>query len=496
MTKKLAMLRALSLILILFCIPSTKNAAASCANLLAQRAGDHENTPLGTLRVESILGIDTLVTDSSAHVRERAMKHLKVFQIKDILSDSGNQVLMGFGKPNVYLIVPEVNSSGHSKYAAKSLKRGKSQIEGPDLNRGFAQSGIILRFNNLSAEALSALRESMKKHEGERSWTCVNSNCRVLSDAGFTSGEKSLTSHYFPIHLLRSLLQNGLKYKSKDIAFDVIRTTPANLERFSISIISSELSTMYRHADRAYGQTTTGKVAHVFFAIPKKFFKGSLFLLFGREDKTLEEIATPFPNEIPSDSNFSLEVSTPTQIGVLLRLLWGPHRLYEVTQDHVNVDDYLPEKLKAFLQEKPSFLTRLKKQFLFSKPVISLIRSQLANGYLKYDNMGTREFFNALRTHSDSFPNKYNIVIAGNRIVVAKIGIRHKAVDWLLTKHVLMSGYEKNVRFAGETWKTPDGRIHINNNSGTYKPKEAQLQRAVSYLTQLFSSVEIVAESH
>lgn len=68
--------------------------------------------------------------------------------------------------------------------------------------------------------------------------------------------------------------------------------------------------------------------------------------------------------------------------------------------------------------------------------------------------------------------------------------------NWVLAKHVLLADYDPDVRYAGEAWAedTPDGRVmHINNNSGTYKPTAAQLHEAARYLAEAFG-VPVIAE--
>lgn len=44
------------------------------------------------------------------------------------------------------------------------------------------------------------------------------------------------------------------------------------------------------------------------------------------------------------------------------------------------------------------------------------------------------------------------------------------------------------VLFAGEAWKTEDGTIHINNNSGSYKPDAARLEVLRAVLSLLLPS--------
>lgn len=96
-------------------------------------------------------------------------------------------------------------------------------------------------------------------------------------------------------------------------------------------------------------------------------------------------------------------------------------------------------------------------------------------------------------THSDKKQNKYNIVASKKWITIAKIDIKNRIADWILTKHVLISNYNKSVRFAWEVWKDKDGVIWVNNNSWTYRPNIKQLDKFIDYLRQIFPNITIKA---
>lgn len=197
----------------------------------------------------------------------------------------------------------------------------------------------------------------------------------------------------------------------------------------------------------------------------------------------------------PADAEpvYAVEFSQPGRVGKLLRRVWPAHTFFRVKQSRTAIDDYLPAKLKAFPQKKPSLLTRIKRSVLFSPPVVALIRSQLARGFHPFAEGPVREIFEKLAVHDEANPGKYNVVIEGGVITVARIDNGAKLPDWVLSKHVLISGYSKDVRFAGELWRSPDGRIYLSNNSGTYRPSAEQLARAVAFLTEAFPGVEFVA---
>jgi hypothetical protein len=452
---------------------------------------------LGTQRYENLFDQVAPVIDVSKEVPEVAVKDLKAFTITDLFRGE-NDVFIGFGKPNVYLVVPNgIGPDGKPlflRYAAKSLKRGPSVIE--QAHR--AQSGVLFHFPDLPPETVEDLRQAMRKHEGSRQWTCANSVCRVLQDAGFSSGKKPLDEKYMPHTILTEFVRDGFSVNGQPVKYDIIRTTPIELESFNLEILKSELSTPYRHASRAWVGSNLQKKFATFWAFPKTKKPTSVTLEVAQIDRATEpealsqEALSKLPGQQIEVSDLDFKISRPSKLGVLLRTAWGSHQLFQVQQSRVPVDKFLPETLTAYPQQNPGLMTRLKKNFLFSKPVVSRLRAGLASEFQDLGKKGERHLHDLLQTHTDANPNKYNIVITGKGVTVARVQVRHKFVDWILTKHVLISGYDPDVRFAGEIWKDEHGVIHLNNDSGTYRPTPEQLQRAKEYLEAVFPNTPFV----
>ncbi|MFI5345522.1 MAG: diacylglycerol/polyprenol kinase family protein [Elusimicrobiota bacterium] len=195
---------------------------------------------------------------------------------------------------------------------------------------------------------------------------------------------------------------------------------------------------------------------------------------------------------VPDDAGYQVQVSQPGKFGRILRHFWPAHTLFRVTKANVGIAAYLPATLTAFPQANPSLLTRIKKGFLFSPPVVRAIRSQLAHSYREFEARTAAEILALIQPSSEP-GSKYNIVIDGSGFNVMGLDHGAKVPDWILSKHVLMSGYSKDVRFAGEIWRDADGRILVSDNSGTYRPSAAQLDQAVAYLKAVFPGVEFVA---
>ncbi len=427
------------------------------------------------------------VVDAST-VRTRTVDDLKVFRIADVFAAS-DEIFIGFGKPNTYLVVPD-GKAGYQKFAGKSLKRAPSVVQD---TRGFVQSGILIRLKNLPAQAAQRIREGMQAYDGQKFWTCVNACMHVMEHAGFTSGSKPLSKRVWPYSLLASLLRDGLQFEGKDVEFEVIRTTDEPLQRYAWQIISAELSTFTRHADRALqGKAKKSR----FFAGTYKIVHAPGRLLDSMRKRKLRMVG-PVAPALPEQqycADIRVRVSRSSGLGTLLRQLWGAHTLFESQQDRVKLADFLPSLLKPFPQPNPSMATRAKKMVLFSRPVIWLIRRVLAKGYFAIGAKSERDIYDMLRTDSEKSPNKYNLVITRSRIIISRINVGVKLIDWILSKHVLISGYDPQVAFAGELWKDANGVIHINRNSGTYQPSEEMLDEALAFMRAVFPHLTFVKD--
>jgi hypothetical protein len=426
------------------------------------------------------------VIDASS-VRQRMVDDLMVFRIPDVFA-GGDEIFIGFGKPNAYIVCPD-GKGGYQKYAGKSLKRAPSVIQD---TRGFVQSGILLRFLNLPPNAAEALRKAMVMHHGIKYWTCVNACLRVLSDAGFTVPQQEMTKTYFPYHMLRMLLEQGLYFEGKRVEIKVVKTTTERFDRYVLQVVKAEAMTFCRHANRSLeGKAKKSKVAAGLLAVTN--LPGRL-LSRKPKARVTAPVAPALPDRDDYVQDLHVKVSKTSFLGGLLRQAWGPHALFEAAQGRVKVEDYLTETLKAFPQEKPSLATRLKKAILFSRPVIWAIRRVLAKDHLEVGVRSERQVYGMLRTHSEKAGNKYNLVITRAGIILSRINVGAKLIDWILSKHVLMSGYNPFVVFAGEIWKDEQGVIHVSRNSGTYRPTEAMLDAVVEFLRAVFPHLTIVKD--
>jgi hypothetical protein len=243
------------------------------------------------------------------------------------------------------------------------------------------------------------------------------------------------------------------------------------------------------------------------------------WLGFGKSDvpvaRNTVAVAPALPDGVDYLNDITVHVSQAGRIGSWIRQLWGSHALFEVTQTRVNPDTYFNQALDPFPQANPDRITRLKKHLLFRPMVVNFLLWILAP---HYKNIGTRDeraVYDMLRTSSDEVPEKYNVVVIrtetdgkiGSRIILSRINAGShsrsiggkisrkwaKTADWILSKHVLMSGYDPKVMYAAECWKSPDGTIHVNMNSGTYQPKKDQKEQAVLFTQAVFPHWKVVS---
>jgi len=474
---------------LLLCLLSFDLLATDCPKYLVEE---------GVLKPTSLDGKSFEVRDLSHIANEGisySMPELKVFKLDDVFSEA--VPFLGFGVPNVYLTLPR-NIKKFKKVAAKSMKRAPTEIQ--EMTR--AQSGLLMVFPELPDDAIKALEESAQKHKGTKRWTCVNANCRIMQDAGFSFGNKSeqtLDQYYFPTSLLKKILHDGLEFQGNPVQYEFIRTTKELVFDFGQKIDDAVTNAHKRHAKRFFtGMFGENKVIANIYYIGKKIMVYFTDKAYGtKEIVPSKEPIILAPKGPVYKNDLNLKVGEPSNFGRLFQRFWNPHTIYQIQQNRVDINKFLPNVKNEFPGEKPDFITRLKKNILFSQPVVNLIRKHMLDDMAEISKApkSTKNVFDMLRTHTDDTPNMYNIVITGEKILISKIDIKTKEVDWVLSKHVLISGYSDDVRFAGEIWKDAEGYLNINNNSGTYMPNNEELEQALKYFQEIAPNLKIRAHS-
>jgi len=434
-------------------------------------------------RPQTAYGNNFMIRDASDFVDERPSFHQPDIDVIDtenlFLKD---EVVIWVWRPNVFTLIPnktqdQWDSNEHIRYAAKSLYRAPSKIED---TKGRVQSSIFFILKNLSEENIERLRVSAQWYEWSTDITCVRSNMKVFHEAGFTLWNwESLESIVWPWECFEKIIEHGLSIDDERVEIENLKTSKRYLEQQVFQTKKSVMMTPIRHLKRWLTS------------------KGVL-----RKDSTpkIQEVKVKAPSApvmIHQDhhmSDITLTSANTPKISRHFRRLWWAHGVLWIDQDRVNIEDYLTEELKAYPQKKPSFATRLKKHVLYNKTVVGFLNSFIQKWHSDFPNKSEADLHTLFETHSEQRPCKYNVVSWKNGSKLMKIDIEKASVDWVLTKHVLISNYDPNIMFAGEVWKDVNGTVWVNRNSGTYAPSERQLDNFIKYLQAVFPNVDIRAD--
>jgi len=401
---------------------------------------------------------------------------------------------INFGTPNVATFVTEKAEDGSVqtvKVDAKSLWRANSSYHPTN---GKIQSGVFLVPTNLPPEALSRFKEAATKMAGRKDITCVNTNCRVLQEAGFSIENISMDKVVFPNTLMAHLLfrnvfftdSAGTKHK---VHFDIINTTSKDLEEYFTDVDTAVLGTRLRHrrrnADTEENQKIRGAAAKAIIA------------------SEADRIATDESIQSSSEQNLSrrkVTISVPSFLGDAVAKVWGRHTMYELSlaDKKTEIAEAFKSfavneeiKLHAFPEKKPSLFTRLKRDIFFSGPAIRFLRRHMMG---RSDNI----FLNteAILKHLKSTHGlRLNYVLLDGKMVITKVnansnkkGAHFKAADWALSKHALLSG-RRDVYCSGEMWyDETKGKFMMNSDSGTYKPTFERVQTFANLANTIFNA--------
>ncbi|CAF3049986.1 unnamed protein product [Rotaria sp. Silwood2] len=169
--------------------------------------------------------------------------------------------------------------------------------------------------------------------------------------------------------------------------------------------------------------------------------------------------------------------SLPSRLGQFTESIFHEHSIYTLNIPSDIIDQYLPNKLQAFVS---TTLTNLVKHYFFySKPIIYASRSQLSSNVEQLSDLILfKDFLENLLSKNDS-ALRYNFVITNNCLIFSRIPRMRHVPYHILCKHITLSNRSTNVRFAGELWRDDDGQFLLNNNSGTYRPSDRLIKQAV-----------------
>ncbi|CAF0752693.1 unnamed protein product [Rotaria sp. Silwood1] len=340
------------------------------------------------------------------------------------------------------------------------------------------QSGFLIRFRDLPQNALVALRQVMLQHSNKRHVSCAYANACVLDSAGFTSDGTALSVHFGARAVFQQIFENGLEYKNEPVTLDFIRTTRLTLEEHFSIVRKKEFMSLGRTYAKVIDECTDSKSR----------IRAPL----------LEATDVPMKPTVvdPGNSLTRLEISHPNLFGATIRKIIGSHTLIKVipNRKQITVDNYLPQTLRAFTMKNPSLLTRIKKYIIFSQPVVTMIRKHMASSWDDHGYFAPGPLASMMSIHTKTKPNLYNIIIIGDYLIGMHNSPGWKIADWILSKHVLISSYDDDVRFAGEVWMQHEENglvLHLSNNSGTYQPTNEHLVAAGQYVSAALPGLKI-----
>ena len=420
-----------------------------------------------------------LVIDAS-HVQVVKHEGLSVVPIDEVFGDS-DAVFLGFGFPNVYLAMPRAGDSGAvpgwDRLAAFMFFRQAAFVAD---TKGRVQGGMLVELRGLPPVAKAQLREAAQTVVGKRHISCANAIGQALTAAGFTCGGKALSRKVRPSRLARTIWERGLEFGGEVVEIRLIRTEGRTVSDHFAGVSRKEFTSGCRAAKKI---------------LTKKFSKaksGAPVI----EPRTMAQAVDSLPRPHHGGPTRELFVGRPSRLASVLRRTWGDHPIFEVDTRGAGpfVDDY--SLLTGALQAYPGdldFVSRAKRYLLFSKPVVRVIRQNMAVEMESLGEFPGPALADMLQVGCADEPFIYNVVLTGTSFRISRLENRTEKdiekANWVLAKHVLLSGYDPDVRFAGEMWAqdTDDGRImHLNNNSGTYQPTAEQTNMANEYLSELF----------
>lgn len=403
---------------------------------------------------------------------------------------------INFGTPNVASFMTTKENEGVQtiKVDAKSLRREEMSYHATN---GKLQSGIFFIPSNLPEGALERFEEAAKKLEGRKDITCVNTNCRVLKEAGFSIEGVVMEDIIFPNTFAEHLMFRNVFYKDEKgikhkIHFKILNTTNQTLEKFfenvDTAVVGTRLRHRIRHADTEADQRARGIAAKALIEEERKRLASTT--QDSIEDNDLEKR--------------KVTVSVPSLLGTAISRIWGRHTMYELdlSENKKDITEAFKEstsqdqensttKLRPFPQAKPNFSTRLKRDFLFSAPVIRFLRRHMM-GREDTIYLHTQDIFKHLRSTAGE---RFNYVLLDDKIVIARIqansnqtGKHRKIADWALSKHALLSNRE-DVYCSGEMWYDEEKKqFMMNDDSGTYKPTVDRVKKTADLINRLFDS--------
>ena len=104
---------------------------------------------------------------------------IKMIQLDQLVAGK-DEVLIGFGLPRVFTVVPKADGKGYQQLDARAFFKRKAKVADADS----VQSGVFIRPRNLPADAAQSLRDAISHVAGHRTLSTAHANAETLADAG------------------------------------------------------------------------------------------------------------------------------------------------------------------------------------------------------------------------------------------------------------------------------------------------------------------------
>ena len=171
--------------------------------------------------------------------------------------------------------------------------------------------------------------------------------------------------------------------------------------------------------------------------------------------------------------------STPTRFGRLTGNIFDSNPIYQFDIPPAMVDCYFPDPLRSFPLITCKSL--VKRYLLYSKLPVTIVRSQLSDQmeYLS-DSISFSDLLKELLTEKLSTKH-YNFIVMDDCLILTRVPRHYHA----LSKHVFLSNRAEYIRYAGEICCDENGSFQLNNSSGTYRPSDRLIERAVQFFNHL-----------
>lgn len=417
---------------------------------------------------------------------------LTLFPIDEVFLDH-DSVLLGCGNPNAAMSIYRNDGpkgSGWYKFAAFMFWRQASYIAP---TKGRLQAGLYLELRNLPAPAREDLWQAMQQLVGSKGPSCAWLNAKALAMAGFTLGNgRRIDKAIRPSKYVSLLWRHGIAYKGCLVDGRIVLTGDKSVGDHMKGTWLKEVA-------------SPGRVVGKVFTHGKSHTSAPVF-----DSRTVSQVDP----QRWQGKLVTIGVNRPSYIGANLTFLIGQQPVYTVQLEGIGDVDGLSWPLQAF-PGKLDRMTQLKKNVLFSRPVVAAIRRMRHRQTDVFRNIpagaaiemlrpsvgpehDTAALYNCVVTVNSNGDGEARITPLKNLDTISQNDRLVKTVNWILAKHVLISGYDPNTVMACELWcyRAADGRltVRLNNNSGTYRPDAERSQALQHYLANLFGlPVEFVS---